>query len=42
MEQDSKVTTTRIKKMERANFIGQMVTLILENSDTIEDKAKES
>jgi len=42
MEQGSKVTTIRIKRMGRVNFIGQMVILTLENSGTIEDKAKES
>lgn len=42
MELDFKVTTIRIKRMERVNFTGLMVTLTLANSDTIEDKVKES
>ena len=42
MVQGLKATITRIKKMEKVNSIGQMVILILESSDTIVDKVKES
>lgn len=42
MVQDLKAIITRIKKMEKVNFTGQMVILILESLDTIVDKEKES
>ena len=42
MVQGLKVTIIRIKKTEKVNFTGQMVILILESSDTIVDKEKES
>lgn len=42
MEQGLKDTIIKIKRMEKVNFTGQMVTLILVNLDTIEDKEKES
>lgn len=42
MVQGLKAIIIRIKKMEKVNFTGQMVILILESSDTIVDKEKES
>lgn len=41
MEQDLKGIIIRTRRMERVNFIGQMVTLIQESLDTIEERVKE-